>query len=111
MLCYGPLDEPAQPPSLPSGVLFEAMDGSSWPGVALTLSTPDGDSLFATYDGTQGQPNANNFITDASGTVTFTEGTGLFKGDNGKGTFTAVFSLGQALGFYIVDGKLSADAD
>lgn len=77
----------------------------------LTLSTPDGDSLFATYDGTQGQPNANNFITDASGTVTFTGGTGLFKGATGKGTFTAVFSLGQALGFYIVDGKLSADAD
>ena len=50
----------------------------------LTLSAPDGDSLFATYDGTQGAPNANNFVTDASGTLIFTGGTGLFKGGRGK---------------------------
>ena len=74
----------------------------------LTLNTPDGDSLFATYDGKQGQPNANNFVTDASGALTFTGGTGLFKGAKGKANFTAVFSLDQAIGFYIVDGKLSA---
>jgi hypothetical protein len=73
----------------------------------LTLGTPDGDSLFATYDGTQGQPNANNFVTDASGTLTFTGGTGLFKGAKGKARFTAVFSLGQSIGFYVIDGKLS----
>jgi hypothetical protein len=70
----------------------------------LTLSTPDGDSLFATYDLTEGQPNANNFVTDVSGTLTFTGGTGLFKGAKGKATFTAVF--GQGIGFYVVDGKV-----
>ena len=72
----------------------------------LTLSTPDGDSLFATYDLTEGQPNANNFVTDASGTLTFTGGTGLFKDAKGKATFTAVF--GQGIGFYVVDGKVFA---
>jgi hypothetical protein len=77
----------------------------------LALSTPDGDSLFATYDGSQGEPNANNFVTDGSGTLTFTGGTGLFKDAKGKATFTAVFSLGQAIGFYVIDGKLSASSD
>ena len=74
----------------------------------LTLSTPEGDSLSPTYDGTQGQPNANNFVTDASGTLNLTGGTGLFKGAEGDATFTAILSLGQPIGFYIVDGKLSA---
>lgn len=71
----------------------------------LTLSTPEGDSLLATYDLTQGQPNANNFVTDGSGTLIFTGGTGLFRGAKGKATFTAVF--GQGIAFYVVDGKLS----
>jgi hypothetical protein len=74
----------------------------------LTLSTPEGDSLFAIYDGIQGQPNANNFVTDGTGTLTFNGGTGLFKGTKGKASFTAVFSLPQAIGFYMVDGKLAA---
>jgi hypothetical protein len=70
----------------------------------LTLSTPQGDSLFGTYDLTQGQPNANNFVTDGRGTL-ITGGTGLFKGAKGGATFTAVF--GQGMGFYVIDGKLS----
>lgn len=45
----------------------------------LTLSTPEGDSLFTTYDLTQGEPNAFNFVTDGSGKLIFTRGTGLFK--------------------------------
>ena len=69
----------------------------------LTRSTPEGDSLFATYDLTQGDPNANNFVTDGRGTPIFTGGTGLFKGAKGKATFTPVF--GQGIGFYVVDGK------
>jgi hypothetical protein len=82
----------------------------------LTLSTPDGDSLFATYDGNQGEPNANNFVTDGRGTLTFTGGTGLFEGAKGKATFTAVFDpltngseTGplQGLAFYLVDGRVS----
>ena len=51
----------------------------------LTLGTPDGDSLFATYDGTQGQPNANNFVTDASGTLTFTRGNRSIQNRQRKG--------------------------
>ena len=62
-------------------------------------------SLFATYDLTEGQPNANNFVTDASGTLISTGGFGLFKGAKGRATFTAVF--GQGIGFYVIDGKLS----
>jgi hypothetical protein len=50
--------------------LQKTVDGNTGHG-CLTLSTPDGDSLFATYDLTQGQPNANNFVK-------FTGGTGLF---------------------------------
>jgi hypothetical protein len=72
----------------------------------LTLATPEGDSLFATYDLVRGQPNANNFVRDRSGTLSFTGGTGLFKGAKGKATFGAVF--GQGIAFYVVDGKVSA---
>ena len=73
----------------------------------LTLSTPDGDSLFATYELAPSQPpNANNFVTDASGTLAFTGGTCLFKDAKGMATFTAV--LGQGIAFYFIDSKLSA---
>ena len=75
----------------------------------LTLNTANGDSLFATYDGTTGAANANNFVTDSSGTLTFTGGTGLFKSAKGTATFTAVF--GQGIAFYVLDGKLSASGD
>ena len=75
----------------------------------LTLSTPNGDSLFATYDLKQGDPNANGFVTDGTGTLDFTGGTGLFKDATGKATFTAVF--GQGIAFYVVDGKLSSAND
>jgi hypothetical protein len=33
------------------------------------------------------------------------------KSARGKGTFTAAFSLGQGIGFYVVDGKLCAGHD
>jgi hypothetical protein len=71
----------------------------------LTLTTPEGDNLFATYDLTQGQPNENNFVTDGKGKLAFTGGTGLFKGAKGQASFTAVF--GDGIGFYVVNGKLS----
>jgi hypothetical protein len=70
------------------------------------LGTPDGDSLFATYDLKQGNRNANGFVTDGSGKLAFTGGTGLFKGAKGNATFTAVF--GPGIGFYTVNGKVSA---
>ena len=69
------------------------------------MSTSEGESLFAIYALTQGQPNANNFVTDGRGALIFTGGTGLFKGAKGKATFTAGF--GQGIGFYVIDGKLS----
>jgi hypothetical protein len=89
----------------------------------LTLSTPNGDSLFATYDAVEGEGNANNFNPTKSGKLTFTGGTGLFKSANGMATFTAAFNglypassfvsgTGvaplQVMGFYIIDGNVSA---
>lgn len=56
----------------------------------LSLVAPNGDTLTATYDGTEGAPNANGFIS-ASGTFTFTGGTGRFHGASGNAHFTAVF--------------------
>lgn len=79
----------------------------------LTLTTPNGDTLLAVYDGTQGAPNANNF-RDGDGTLTFTGGTGRFVGASGTADFTAVFSrIGgtadpiQGIAFYSVDGTLA----
>ncbi len=48
------------------------------------LTAPNGDELKATYDGTESVPNANGFIT-ATGTLTFTGGTGRFQNASGKG--------------------------
>jgi hypothetical protein len=91
----------------------------------LTLSTPDGDNLTATYDGTGNASNANNF-SSASGTLTFTGGTGRFKGASGRATFTAVFDnfypcssffcgTGtaplQGMAFYMVQGKVSISGE
>jgi hypothetical protein len=79
----------------------------------LTLTAPNGDTLSAIYDGTQGTPNLNNF-RDATGTLTFTGGTGRFGGASGSANFTAVFSrIGgtanpiQGIAFYSVEGTLS----
>jgi hypothetical protein len=79
----------------------------------LTLTAPNGDTLTAIYDLTGGHPNANLF-TDATGTLTFTGGTGRFEGASGNANVTAVFSrIGgttapvQGIAFYSVDGTLS----
>ena len=79
----------------------------------LTLTAPNGDTLLAIYDGTQGAPNANNF-RDGAGTLTFTGGTGRFAGASGTADFTVVFSrIGgtadpiQGMAFYSVDGTMS----
>jgi hypothetical protein len=88
----------------------------------ITLTAPNGDSLTAIYDA-QGTapPNANNF-SPATGTLTFTGGTGRFKGARGKATFTAVFDAFypgssfasgtgsaplQGMAFYVVQGTVS----
>jgi hypothetical protein len=79
----------------------------------LVLTAPNGDTLSAIYDGIGGPPNANNF-QHATGTLTFTGGTGRFEGASGSADFTAVFSrIGgtaapvQGIAFYSVDGTLS----
>lgn len=79
----------------------------------LTLTAPNGDTLLAIYDGTQTAPNANNF-RHATGTLTFTGGTGRFEGAVGSADFTAAFSrIGgttapiQGMAFYSVNGTLS----
>jgi len=87
----------------------------------LILTAPNGDTLNAIYDGTEGAPNANNFIVSATGTLTFTEGTGRFRNASGNAHFTADFStiypassfLGgttapaQVMAFYSVEGTVS----
>lgn len=79
----------------------------------LTLTAPNGDELEATYDGTEGLPNANGFIS-ATGTLTFTGGTGRFQGAMGSAQFTATFlaiypSLGppvQVAAYYVIEGNV-----
>jgi hypothetical protein len=57
----------------------------------LILTAPNGDTLSAIYDGTEGAPNANNF---GSGTIalTFSGGTGRFRDARGSANMTAFFS-------------------
>src|SRR6202790_1790153 len=78
----------------------------------LTLTAPNGDTLNATYDGTEGGPDANNFIVEGKGTRTFTGGTGRFRDATGIANFTAVFHLGSpVLAFYSVEGSVSLHDD
>jgi len=88
----------------------------------LELTTPEGDTLTAIYDGTEGPQNANNF-SDATITLTFTGGTGRFRDAKGNANMTAVFSnfypansfAGgttaplQGVAFYSVDGTVSRE--
>lgn len=90
----------------------------------LTLVSPDGDTLNATYDGTEGAADANGF-SPAAGTLTFTGGTGLFQGATGSAKFTAVFlalyknssfiggtsSPLQVSAYYTIDGRVSLHGD
>lgn len=90
----------------------------------LILTAPNGDTLSAIYDGTEGAANANNFIT-GTGTLTFSGGTGRFWGASGSADFTAVFSLIypqisfagggsgplQVMAFYSVEGNVSLHGD
>jgi hypothetical protein len=84
----------------------------------LILTAPNGDTLNAIYDGTEDAPN--NFIVSATGTLTFTEGTGRFRNASGSAHFTGDFStiypvssfLGgttapaQVMAFYSVEGTV-----
>ena len=91
----------------------------------LTLTAPNGDSVSAIYDGTEGAPNADNFGFGTV-TLTFTGGTGRFRDARGSANMTASFSnfypassfFGgtgaplQGVAFYSVEGTVSLhDAD
>ena len=94
-----------------SGMLFHG---------CLTLAAPNGDTLTATYDATASPGNPNHF-SSASGTLTFTGGSGRFSGASGSAHFTAIFDafyplssfVGgvpapiQGMAFYIVEGSVS----
>lgn len=93
--------------SIQKTVVGSAMHG------CVTFTALNGDTLSAIYDLTAGVPNANLF-RDATGTLTFTGGTGRFQGASGNASVTAVFSrIGgtaapmQGIAFYSVDGTLS----
>ena len=79
----------------------------------VTFTALNGDTLTAIYDLTEGTPNANLF-RDATGTFTFTGGTGRFEGASGYANVAATFSrIGgtaaptQGIAFYSVDGTVS----
>ena len=79
-----------------------------------TLKSPNGDALYANYEGTIAGPNGD-------GTLTFTGGTGRFLGATGSAKFTGVF-VGlyppltifgggtipyiQGMAFYLVEGTV-----
>ena len=86
----------------------------------LTLTAPNGDTLYATYDGNEDVPDAHGFIS-ATGTLIFTGGTGRFQGGSGTATFTGTF-LGlypqssfiggtssplQVSAYYVIQGRIS----
>ena len=90
----------------------------------LALVSPNGDTLSATYDGTEGAADSNGF-RPASGTLTFTGETGRFQGASGIAKFTAVFLaiyphssfLGggssplQVSAYYVMEGHVSLRGD
>jgi hypothetical protein len=105
--------------------LQKTQAGSIFHG-CLTLTDPNGDTLAATYDvaGTA-PPNANHF-SPATGTLTFTGGTGRFRNASGSATLTAVFDAFypassfaggtgtaplQGMAFYLVKGRISIDSE
>jgi hypothetical protein len=70
----------------------------------VTLTAPNGDTLDATYDGTEGSQNANGFVA-ATGALTFTGGTGRFKNATGQANFSADF-----LGLYPANSFIGGQA-
>ena len=103
----------------PLGFSLQKTSGGGLFHGCLTLTAPNGDTLTATYDATATAPTNANHFTPASGTLTFTGGTGRFSGASGSAHFTAVFagfypSLGppvQGMAFYLVEGTVSVHED
>jgi hypothetical protein len=70
-----------------------------------TFTALNGDQLFANYIGTENAADAFGFQF-GTGTLTFTGGTGQFRGASGKANFTGSFSAIET-GSYLFDGRLS----
>jgi hypothetical protein len=71
----------------------------------VTLTALNGDTMSATYDGSEGNPDAFGFQFGA-GTLTFTGGTGRFRGAAGTVKFTATFSNIETAS-YLFEGSVS----
>jgi len=103
----------------PLGFSLQKTFGAGLYHGCLTLIAPNGDTLAATYDAVAGAPPNANHFAPATGTLTFTGGTGRFSGASGSAHFTAVFaqfypSLGppfQGMAFYLVEGAVSVHED
>lgn len=89
--------------------LQKSLDATGPMHGCVTLTAVNGDTLSATYDGTESDPNALGFQF-GTGTLTFTGGTGRFRGVSGKVNFTATFSSIET-GSYLFQGALSFRGD
>ena len=69
-----------------SMTLQKSLDATGPMHGCVTLTAVNGDTLSATYDGTEGDPNAMGFQF-GTGTLTITGGTGAFRGARGKNKF------------------------
>lgn len=91
----------------------------------LQLSSANGDTLNATYDVNLGPLNDHGFGTGSNGELTFTGGTGRFKGASGSAnlgtTFTLIYPASSFIGgtsapvqgvaTYSVDGTVFVPSD
>jgi hypothetical protein len=73
----------------------------------VTLTALNGDTLSATYDGTESVSDPFGFQF-GHGTLTITGGTGRFRGASGEVRFTATFSSIET-GSYLFEGTVSLD--
>jgi hypothetical protein len=88
-----------------SMTLQKSLDATGPMHGCITLTAVNGDTLSATYDGTEGDPNSLGFQF-GKGTLTITGGTGRFRGASGKVSFTATFSSIET-GSYLFEGTVS----
>ena len=88
-----------------SMTLQKSLDATGPMHGCVTLTAVNGDTLSATYNGTEGDPNALGFQF-GTGTLTITGGTGRYRGATGKVTFTATFSSIET-GSYLFEGTVS----
>jgi hypothetical protein len=88
-----------------SMTLQKTLDATGPMHGCVTLTAVNGDTLMATYDGTEGDPDDFGFQF-GTGTLTFTGGTGRFRGARGTVKFTGSFSNIET-GSYLFVGGLS----